>query len=117
MIHAFVIRYANLLKIAGVVLACIALMLLASWLLGKDDAAEHQAEQTTASGNAIADAAQDAIATIGTQAADEQAINDAVDEATANIAKAPDTEAVRSAVIAGVCQQRAHKDDPACAKP
>ena len=80
----------------------------------KDHSAERQAEQTTASSEAIANAAKSAIDTIGAREATENDINYAVAHTQKDITDAPDPDAVRRSVIAGLCQQASHRFDPAC---
>jgi len=80
----------------------------------RDTTAERQAEQTNASGDAIANAAADAIETIENRTVTEKAVDDAVAATTKDIADAPDPDHVRAAVLAGVCGQPSHRNDPAC---
>lgn len=80
---------------------------------GNKQAAE-QAKQTTNSGEAIADAAQDAVAKIETNRVTNQDIDAAVRETQENLDHAEDPDAIRAAVIAGVCGNPAHSRDPAC---
>lgn len=82
---------------------------------GRDDTAQRQAEQTTASGEAIADAAKDAVGTITNRAVTEDDIDRATDQAMKDIGNAADPDSVRDAVLDGVCGQTSHRNDPACA--
>jgi len=79
-----------------------------------DKQAAEQAKQTTNSGEAIADAAQDAVAKIETNRVTNQDIDAAVKETQENLEHAEDPDAIRAAVIAGVCGNPAHRSDPAC---
>lgn len=81
---------------------------------GGDDTAQRQAEQTTASGEAIADAAKDAVETITNRTVTEADIDRATDQAIRNIEHATDPDSVRDAVLDGVCGQPSHRNDPAC---
>ena len=80
----------------------------------KSDELEAQVEQTNRSGEAIADAAEMAIDTIGDRVATESTIDEAVERTVDRIEGAQDADAVRNAVIAGLCSQREHRNDPAC---
>lgn len=73
-----------------------------------------QAAQTTRSGEAISGAAQDAIETLEGRTVTEQNIDIAVEAATKEIDHAQDVDAVRAAVVRGLCQSPSHSDDPAC---
>lgn len=81
---------------------------------GDNDDVEAQAEQTNRSGEAIADAAKMAIDKVEDRVATEKSIDAAVAATTTEIENAQDVDAIRSAVIAGVCKQAAHRNDPAC---
>lgn len=74
-----------------------------------------QAEQTSKSGDAIANAAASAIETIGNRTVSDVAVDRATVQATKGIDDAQDVDAVRRAVLDGVCNQAAHSRDPACA--
>lgn len=82
---------------------------------GDNDDAEQQARQTERSSEAVASAAADAIETIGDRAATEKTIDAAVTHTTQEIQNAPDSDAVRDAVLIGLCSRPSHRDDPACA--
>ena len=97
----------------GVLLLVGAIFLLGR-CTGNNDELEAQVEQTNRSGEAIADAAEMAIDKIGDQAVTERSIDTAVAETVASIEGAQDADAVRNAVIAGLCSQHAHRNDPAC---
>lgn len=81
----------------------------------KDDY-EAQIEQTTASNNATVEAAQTAVQTLQNRTATEDAIDQAVEEAVKEIGDAADAAEVEAAVIATVCKQQSHRNDPACRK-
>lgn len=76
--------------------------------------AERQAEQTNASAGAVADAAADAIDIIGQRQVNDQIVDESIKEATKGIDNAKTVDAVRNAVLDSVCEQSAHRDDPAC---
>lgn len=73
-----------------------------------------QVDQTDRSTAAVADAAENAIETLEGRTATEDAIDQVVAGTIAEIDGAQDAAAVRAAVLAGVCQQREHRNDPAC---
>lgn len=73
-----------------------------------------QAEQGNKSSEALGDAAVEAIDLLQNRTATEATIDAAVERTTDDIRKADDVDAVRAAVIAGVCGQASHRDDPAC---
>ena len=79
------------------------------------NAAQKQAEQTTASGEAVASAAAEAIEIIGNRTVTEADIDLAVGHVQEEIKNAPDPDTIRSTVIAGLCKQASHRNDPACA--
>lgn len=81
---------------------------------GRDDTAQRQAEQTSASGDAIANAAQDAVQTITNRTVTDRDVDQATDEAMKDIGNAVDPDSVRDAVLDGVCGQASHRNDPAC---
>lgn len=81
----------------------------------RDTTAQQQAQQTTRSSDAIADAASGAIATIENRTITDADIDAATDAAVEDIANAQDPVAVRSAVLDRVCRQASHRNDPACA--
>lgn len=80
-----------------------------------DNAVVEQATQTTRSGEAIANAAGAAVLTIDNRAVTERDIDTATAVITENIDNAQNYDAVRAAVVAGVCRQASHRNDPACA--
>lgn len=81
----------------------------------KSDELEAQVEQTNRSGEAIANAAEMAIDRIGGQTATDEAIDAAVDNTVDRIEGAQDADAIRNAVIQGLCTKPSHRNDPACA--
>lgn len=100
--------------IAGLVLLIILGASLTMCSSGGNKQAAEQAKQTTNSGEAIADAAQDAVANIESNRITNEDIDAAVRETQENLDHAEDPDAVRAAVIAGVCGNPAHRNDPAC---
>lgn len=96
----------------------IALMVLAVFSIGycslRDDAVD-QAEQTSRSGDAMANAAQGAVADIMTQTKAETAIDAAVAATKEEIGDAQDPAAIRAAVARDVCVRPEYRSDPACA--
>lgn len=82
---------------------------------GKSDPAAEQAEQTTRSGEAIANAADAAVETIDNRAVTEADIDAATTNAIERINNAANPDAVRDAVRDSVCQRSSHRHDPACA--
>ena len=80
-----------------------------------DTTAQQQAEQTTRSGDAIANAAQNAVATISNRTVTDAVVDQATVNAQKEIDNAENDDDIRAAVIAGVCGQTSHHNDPACA--
>jgi hypothetical protein len=108
-------KLAKPVLFGGMFLLVIAAVFLLGRCTGNDNEdVAAQVEQTNRSGEAIADAAEMAIDDIGEQTATEAVIDQAVEEATREIDRAESADAVRAAVIAGLCGQREHRDDPAC---
>lgn len=101
--------------IAGVLILALGLLVLTVAKCGTvDHTAERQAEQTEKSGAAIAGAASAAIETIGDRNATERDIDNVVQQASEAIGMADNPGAVHDAVVAGLCGQASHSDDPAC---
>lgn len=75
---------------------------------------DEQMKQDVKSAEAISNAAQGAIATIGNRTATDAVIDEATDRALRNINDAQDILDMRRAVLDGVCGQASHRDDPAC---
>ncbi len=99
----------------------LALLLIGGvFLLGrcsKDDYEDDyraQIDQTDRSSDAIADAAEGAIEMLEGRIATENAIDQVVSQTVEQIEGAQSPEAVRAAVLAGVCSRREHRNDPAC---
>lgn len=96
----------------------VVLLLGGMFLLGKcsndDDAVNAQVEQTNRSGEAIANAAEMAIDKLEDRTVTDQAIDQAVASTVQEIDRAESADAVRAAVIAGLCGQPEHRNDPAC---
>lgn len=80
----------------------------------RDDAAD-QAEQTTRSTDAIANAAQGAVADIMNQTRAETAIDAATAATKEEIGNAQDPAAVRAAVARNLCLRPEYRSDPSCA--
>lgn len=96
----------------GVVVLIVALIMVSR--CGRPDAVK-QAEQTTRSNDATADAAAVAINALEGRVAKDGEIDRAVGVAMMEIENATDPDAIRAAVLAGVCDKPEHRDDPACA--
>lgn len=96
----------------------IALLVLAVLSIGycslRDGAAD-QAEQTSRSGDAMANAAQGAVADIMAQTKAETAIDAATAATKEEIGDAQDPAAIRAAVARNVCLRPEYRSDPACA--
>ena len=73
-----------------------------------------QVTQTELSGDAMANAAQSAVETIGNynQAERETDVATANTQGTISHAQSPD--AIRDAVLDGLCRSSSHRNDPAC---
>lgn len=96
----------------------IALLLAAVFLLGKcdndDDQIKAQVEQTNRSGEAISAAAEMAIDKLEDRTVTDSAVNAAVDQVKQEIGNAQSADAIRDAVVGGLCGQAEHRSDPAC---
>lgn len=94
------------------------LLIGGTFLLGRctagDDTDGAQIEQTTRSSDAIADAAQGAIEILDGRVATEDAIDQVVAQTVKDIDIAANPDAVRQAVLAGVCGTPEHRNDQAC---
>ena len=97
---------------AGGVAIGLVIVLLAT--CHRDNGAGKQAEQTTRSGDAMSNAAANAIDTLQNRTATDDTINAATDNAMKEIGNAQSPDDVRSAVLAGVCASASHRSDPAC---
>lgn len=82
-------------------------------MIRRDDP-KHQVNQTTASAEAIANAATNAVETVTGRMTANQEIDAATAIAMREIENAEDSDAVRAAVIAAVCLRQTNRDDPAC---
>lgn len=84
------------------------------WSCSGDDAAEQQAEQTTASSEAIADSAQDAIEAIDANNDADAEIDEVVEVAEEEISNAKSADDVRDAVLDSLCGRPGFGNDPSC---
>lgn len=107
-------KLAKPLMIGGGIILLIGAIFLLGRCTGNDDELEAQVEQTSRSSEAIADAAEMAIDKVEDQTATERSIDIAVAETVASIEGAQDADAVRNAVIQGLCSKPSHRNDPAC---
>jgi hypothetical protein len=101
--------------LAGLVIVVMVVAGLAIRSCTRDNTAQRQAEQTTASGDAYANAAENAIDTIGNRVVTERDIDNAINNVQQEILNAQDPAAIRSAVLDSVCRSPSHRNDPACA--
>jgi len=92
----------------------LALILFSIGYCSLRDGAADQAEQTTRSSDAIANAAQGAVADIMIQTKAETAIDAAAAAAKEEIGNAQDPDAIRAAVARNVCLRPEYRSDPAC---
>ena len=93
------------------------LALVATLAVGKcvlDRRQVAQAEQTTRSADAIADAAQDAVATVTNRADTEQDIDAVVSAAAQEIDNAPNATAAHDAAMDAACMLAEYRNDPSC---
>lgn len=104
-----------------VFLAIIALLALGLFGLAKcvsdkndADAVQDQAEQTTRSSDAMADAAQNAVAVIVNEAKYDKTVDQVVTEAAREIDAAPTSSDARKAALRAVCGLPEYRGDPAC---
>lgn len=98
----------------GMIAVVILIAMFAIARCSPDRTVQRQTEQTTASGEAIANAAQEAVQTITNRTATERDIDRATAQAMKEIDHAESADTVRDAVIAGLCGQASHRNDPAC---
>lgn len=73
-----------------------------------------QAQQTTRSGEAFANAADDAVETVANRSEADLAIDAATAQAKKEIKDAKDPAAVRAAVVRSLCKRAEYRNDPAC---
>lgn len=76
--------------------------------------AAQQAEQTTASSEALASAAESAVETVTNANARETSVDNLVTEAAKEIDNAPSPEAARAAALRAVCLLPEYRADPSC---
>lgn len=98
--------------------ALIVVTLLSTLAVGKcvlDNRAAKQAEQTTRSSDAIATAAEQAVATITNSSNREASVDEVVAQAAKEIDNAPTSSAARAAALNAVCVLPEYRLDPACA--
>lgn len=104
-----------LMIVGGVIL--LGLLIFGLGRCSKDDYEDDyraQIDQTTRSGDAAADAAETAVEILDGRTATEDAIDQVVEEAVKEIDAAANPDAVRTAVLAAVCNTPEHRNDPAC---
>lgn len=82
---------------------------------GDNDEVVAQIEQTNRSGEAIANAAEMAIEKLDDRTVTDAAVDQAVASTVQEIGRAESADAVRDAVIDGLCREPQHRNDPACA--
>ena len=96
-------------------------LLIAGFVIGVTQCApepqdpKHQIEAGTKAADAVGDAAKEVIEALDNQRVTEVAIDSAIGTIEKEIDNAKDADAVRAAVISGLCGTQAHRDDPACA--
>lgn len=105
-------RLGRILFVALVILALLLVFGIVRACAHKSEAP--QAEQTTASGEAIANAAQDAISTIGNRTDAERAIDATVAEVKEDLGNATVPDDLRARVAPFVCLRPEYRNDPAC---
>lgn len=76
--------------------------------------AVEQAKQTTASSEALANAAESAVETVTNANARETSVDNLVTEAAKEIDNAPSPEAARAAALRAVCLLPEYRADPSC---
>lgn len=118
-VPGFIVRLVGERFAPPITIALAALILLGgTFALGRctggNTQAEKQAEQTVASGDAVSKAAAAAIGTIGNRNATDQDVDQAVAQIQGKIGNAQSVDDIRGTVIAGLCGQKSHRDDPAC---
>ncbi|KEZ00244.1 hypothetical protein AI27_08845 [Sphingomonas sp. BHC-A] len=99
----------------GALCALLVLAVLSIGYCSLRGGAADQAEQTTRSSDAIANAAQGAVTDIMNQSKAETAIDAGVAATKEEIGHAQDPAAIRAAVARNVCLRPEYRSDPACA--
>lgn len=107
-------RAAKPFAIGSAIILIVGATLLLSHCLGGNHAAERQAEQTSASGSAIAAAGANAVETVTNRASSDRAADIATEQTNKEIANASDPDAQRRALLRRLCQKPSHRLDPAC---
>lgn len=108
-------KFGKPIAIVGSVLLLIGLVFLLGRCSGDDNEdVEAQVEQTNRSGEAIANAAEMAIEKVGDRTATDEIVDQAVAATVKEIGHAESSDAVRNAVINGLCGQAQFSNDPAC---
>jgi len=99
----------------GLLIVFVAIATLAiSKCTGSNRKEAAQARQTSASGEAIANAAKDAVETVSGRSEAELAIDAAVAEAKKDIGNAQSSADIRVVVARELCRFKEYRDDPAC---
>lgn len=99
------------LIVAGVLFALVFFAVVQSCTSDDTD----QVEQTTRSSEAIANAAENAVATVINANERDASIDEIVSQAEKEIDNAPNAAVARAATIRAVCLLAEYRNDPACA--
>lgn len=94
-------------------LLALAVFAIAATTCSRKDAAQER--QNTASADAYAGSAKNAVETVTARASEEASVDTVVAQATQEIDDAKDPDAARAAVVSAVCKLRAYRDRPECA--
>lgn len=97
------------------VLALLAVAILSVGYCSLKRGATEQAEQTTKSSEALADAAEQAVAVVVNANDREASVDAVVAQAEKEIDNAPNPAARRAATVRAVCLLAEYREDPACA--
>lgn len=108
------IRNSRGAQVGLLVLAVAVTTFIVAQCTGGNDKEAAQANQTSASGQAIANAAHDAVETVSNRSEAELAIDAATAQAKKEIKDAKNPAAVRAAVTRSLCQRAEYRLDPAC---
>jgi len=105
-------KAARIIMFAVVVIAV--LLIMVGMARCSHNSVDEHVERTSISADAMANAAMSAVATIESHQAAEAEAERAVAATQGNVTNAQSTDAIRSAVIDGVCRSASHRNDPAC---
>jgi len=97
-----------------VLIVILVLLVMVAMVRCSHNSVDENIEHTAISADAMANAAMSAVATIENHQAAEVEADRAVAATQGNVTNAQSPDAIRSAVIDGVCRSASHRNDPAC---